>query len=71
MGAVIKEKIAAANPRIIDYAGSGRRTDFLDVYLGAKCDFFICSETGISIVPEMFRRPAVYTNWTAIRRIST
>ncbi len=70
MGAVVKEKLTVSNPGIIDYAGNGQRTDFLDIYLGAKCAFFIASETGISIVPEIFRRPVVYTNWTPLRRIS-
>ena len=70
MGAVVKEKLSVTDPDIIDYAGNGKRTDFLDIYLGAKCEFFIASETGISIVPEIFRRPVVYTNWTPLRRIS-
>jgi len=38
--------------------------------LGAKCKFFICSDAGIAIVPEVFRRPVVYTNWTPLKRIS-
>ena len=70
MGAIVREKLAVNNPEIIDYACNGNRTDFLDIYLGAKCEFFICSDTGISIIPEVFRRPAVYTNWTPIKRIS-
>ncbi len=70
MGAVVKEKLSVTDPDIIDYAGNGRRTDLLDIYLGAKCEFFIASETGISIVPEIFHRPVVYTNWTPLRRIS-
>lgn len=69
-GAVVKEKLAVNNPDIIDYACNGKRTDFLDIYLGAKCEFFICSDTGVSIFPEAFRRPVVYTNWSPIRRIS-
>ncbi len=70
MGAVVKEKLKTTNPAIIDYAINGKRTDFLDIYLGAKCRFFICSDTGLSIIPEVFRRPTVYTNWTDIKRIS-
>jgi len=70
MGAVVKEKLGVTNSGIIDYAGNGQRTDFLDIYLGAKCEFFIASETGISIVPEIFRRPVVYTNWTPLKRVS-
>lgn len=70
VGAIVKEKLAVTAPDIIDYACNGKRTDFLDVYLGAKCQFFICSDTGISTIPEVFRRPVVYTNWTVLKRIS-
>jgi len=70
MGAVVEEKLAISDPKIIDYAVNGMRSDFMDIYLGAKCKFFICSDCGISIIPEMFRRPVVYTNWTIIKRIS-
>ncbi len=70
MGAVVNKKLDINNSAIIDYATNGKRTDFLDIFLGSKCKFFICSDSGIAIVPEMFRRPAVYTNWTPIKRIS-
>ena len=70
MGAIVKEKLCVTNANIIDYAGNGRRTDFLDIYLGAKCEFFVASDTGITIVPEVFHKPVVYTNWTKLMRIS-
>jgi len=70
-GAEVAEKLPYENPLIIDYAKNGARTDFLDIYLGAKCRFFLCSDTGMSIIPEMFRRPVVYVNWVPLLRIST
>ena len=69
MGAFVREKVNSGNPLIIDYATNGQRTDFLDIYLGAKCRFFIGSDTGITIVPEVFRRPMVYVNWTPLLRV--
>jgi putative glycosyltransferase (TIGR04372 family) len=71
VGSVVKDKIANTRQGIIDYATCGKRSDFLDIYLGAKCRFFLCSDTGISIVPELFRRPVVYVNWVPLQRIST
>ena len=71
IGAVVKEKIKSSNPNIIDYATSGQRTDFLDVYLGANCHFFLCSDSGIGIVPELLRRPVVYVNWIQLDVLST
>ena len=68
MGSVVKESLAKTNPAIIDYATNGKRADFMDIFLGAKCRFFICSEVGISIVPEVFKRPVVYVNWPSLGR---
>ncbi len=66
MGAIVEKKLQSNNPLIIDYAMNGKRTDFLDVYLGARCHFFLCSDAGISIIPEMFRWPVVYVNWVPL-----
>jgi putative glycosyltransferase (TIGR04372 family) len=62
MGAVVKEALNTSNDRIIDYATNGKRTDLLDIYLGAKCTFFISSNTGIDAIPEVFRRPLMGVN---------
>jgi putative glycosyltransferase (TIGR04372 family) len=73
MGAIVKHKISANhnNGRIIDYASTKHRTDFNDVYIGSNCHFFLCSDGGMSVFPEMFRLPVVYVNWTIIKYIST
>jgi len=65
IGAITKEKINITSPKLIDYANNGMRTDFLDIYLSAKCRFILCSETGMSFPAEVFKRPLVYVNWTA------
>ena len=71
MGAIVKESLTVNNPRIIDYASSGKRTDFMDIYLGAKCRFFICGDAGLTLVPELFRLPIVYANLTHWGQLST
>jgi len=71
IGSVVKEKMISDDPKIIDYASSGNRSDFMDVYLGAKCAFMICSETGISIVPLVFRRLVMFVNYVIIKYIYT
>ena len=71
MGAVVNEKIHSSNPLVIDYASSGQRTDFSDIYLGSHCHFFLCSDGGISAIPELFRKPVVYANWTRINGLIT
>lgn len=67
VGSVVKEKMVSSDPKIIDYASSGKRSDLMDVYLGAKCSFMICSETGISIVPLVFRKPVLFVNYVVLK----
>jgi putative glycosyltransferase (TIGR04372 family) len=71
MGAVVKDPVYSSNPKIIDYATNGQRTDFNDIYIASHCRFFLGSDGGPSIIPEMFRIPVVCVNWTSILRIST
>lgn len=67
MGAKVHEAINTPHPRVIDYATNGMRTDFMDVYLGAKCTFCLTSGTGWdSIAWSTFRRPVVVTNCVPI-----
>ena len=63
MGVHVKEKLNNLNPRIIDYATNGERSDFLDIYLCAHCQFFICDTAGISNVSIIFRRPVAFVNY--------
>lgn len=57
-------------PKVIDYAAD-YRTDFLDIYLGAKCKFFICDTSGIYAIPAIFRRPIVWVNFIPLEYIHT
>lgn len=71
MGAVVKAAMPTTHPRIIDYAVNGRRTDFMDVYLGAKCTFCISTGTGWDYIPGIFRRPVVYVNFLPLGELPT
>jgi putative glycosyltransferase (TIGR04372 family) len=62
MGQVVAEALKTDNPKIIDYATSSLRSEFLDIYLSAKCQFFISVGTGIDCVPMLFRRPTMFVN---------
>jgi putative glycosyltransferase (TIGR04372 family) len=63
MGSPVKDPLTTSDPQIIDYATNGSRTDFLDVYLGAKCKYFIGSAAGMIELPKTFRKPVVSVNW--------
>jgi len=62
MGSVVKDVLETSNAKIIDYATNGSRTDFLDIYLGAKCRFFVGSAAGITELPKIFRKPILSVN---------
>ncbi len=62
MGAAVAEDLGKTSSKIIDYAMSGKRTDFMDVYLSAQCRFFVGTDCGMTIFPEVFRRPLIITN---------
>jgi putative glycosyltransferase (TIGR04372 family) len=70
MGVFVKERLNIANYKIIDYAVN-YRTDFLDIYLGAKCRFFICDTAGIYAIPMIFRRPIVWVNYIPLEHAPT
>ena len=57
MGVVVNKPLISNNSKIVDYANSDLRNDFMDVYLGAKCTFCISTGLGFDFVPYIFRRP--------------
>lgn len=62
MGAVVEEPLdAGSNPKIIDYA-TRYRSDFMDIYLSAKCKFFLVTNTGMVYAPAAFDTPVAMAN---------
>ena len=57
MGVVVEERFNSNNPKIIDYANSNHRSDFMDIYLGAKCSFCISTQFGALALYELFDKP--------------
>ena len=47
---------------VIDYANHEENSDFLDVYLGAKCKFTIATSSGFWTIPYYFGKPVLMTN---------
>ena len=62
MGAIVKSPLKSSHPKVIDYATSGKRTDFMDIFLGANCTFAISTSTGWDSIPYVFRRPICFVN---------
>ena len=60
MGINVLKKFNLSNPKIIDYANLKIRSDFMDIYLGAKCTFCISTVAGFDEVPTIFRKPIAF-----------
>ena len=71
MGAIVREAMKTTHPRIYDYAVNGMRSDFMDIYIGANCEFCISVSTGFDAVPLIFRRPIVHVNLVPLGRFFT
>lgn len=67
-GAIVKEPLEITHLQIIDYAWNSR-SEFLDIYLGAKCKFYLGPSTGISSVPAIFRRPVAFVNVASVEYV--
>ena len=53
-------------PQVIDYAHSGLRCDWMDVFLCGSMRFMIGTASGLTHVPATFGVPTISTNWTCI-----
>src|SRR3990167_794205 len=62
MGKAVAKAFNIKNPKIIDYAKNQLRSDFLDIYLTAHCQFFISTSAGLDGVAQIFRKPILFVN---------
>jgi putative glycosyltransferase (TIGR04372 family) len=66
MGKVIDNRLRVDHPRVVDYAASTQRSDFLDIWLMAHCYFTISTGLGLDSIADIFRRPIVFVNYLPI-----
>jgi putative glycosyltransferase (TIGR04372 family) len=71
MGVKVNESFDVDHPKIFDYATNNMRSEFLDVYLGAKCSFAISNGTGFDAIPYVFRRFILYVDHVPLNIINT
>ncbi len=71
MGKKVNKSLNIQNKQVIDYASNGMHSDFLDIYLGANCSFWISTGTGMDALAQVFKIPSVFTNETPLAGIRT
>lgn len=52
--------------KLIDYAYSEYKSDWMDIFLCASCKFLIGTSSGVSWIPPIFGVPCALTNWMPI-----
>ena len=62
MGRNTEKKLTIKNRKFLDYSNSKYSSDFMDVFLGANCDFCISTSTGFDAIPFVFRKPIAFTH---------
>ena len=61
MGSKVLKPMKSSDPKVFDYANSKMRSEFMDIYLGAKCTFCVSlGGAGFFGIPFVFRRPNAY-----------
>jgi putative glycosyltransferase (TIGR04372 family) len=69
MGAVVDSPLEVSNSGIIDYA-TECRSDFLDIFLTAKCHFYLSDTCGFHGVPMVLRCPRIIVNMVSIEFVA-
>ena len=62
MGRVVNQDFLWQDPHLIDYTQSLWRSDFADMYLISRCNFYIGMAAGIDEIAAFFRKPQVVLN---------
>ncbi len=66
VGTQVESPLMTNNPMIVDYAGRYRRhledPECADVYIQAKCKFFVGCTAGIYYLSQIFNLPVVFVN---------
>lgn len=64
MGSGSEQPFTSKPEGVIDYALSKNRSEFLDVFIAATCEFAVSTQTGPDSVCMLFRRPVLYVDVT-------
>ncbi len=66
MGKGVESRFNHKHEKIIDYASSDFRSDFLDIYLFSKCYFCLAGHAGVHMLAHVYRKPVCQINLSQI-----
>jgi putative glycosyltransferase (TIGR04372 family) len=69
MGKEMKNPIPSPHPKVIDYAFHPEKSDLLDVWLFANCDFCVSTGSGPDSISEVYGRSLLYVNYIPLSHI--
>jgi putative glycosyltransferase (TIGR04372 family) len=62
MGTMVKSPLRSSCLKITGYALNVMRSDFMDIFLDANCEFAITNRNRMDAVPVIFQRPIIRVN---------
>lgn len=65
VGKLHKIKFDIKSENFLDYPFSKFKSEKVDIFLAAKCDFCISTGSGFDALARMFRKPILYTNFSS------
>ncbi len=71
MGREVSTQLEIQNPKFIDYANRSDKSDFLDVWLFARCKLCVTTGTGPDMISDVFRRPILAVNFLPLNHLWT
>ena len=71
MGSHVESKIKHLDPRIIEYCDSEFQSSFMDVFLSNRCTAFFGSDSGLTVIPEIFKKTVGICNTLPLSLLTT
>lgn len=62
LGKVMHKRLSFQHQKVIDYPFVNDQNDLLDIWLSAKCRFFISTASGPVWIPSVYKVPVVFVN---------
>lgn len=69
MGKIMHKPLPFNHSRVVDYPFVEDQDDLIDIWLSARCFFFISTGSGIDLIASIYKRPVVFVNCNPLSNI--